>query len=121
MPCARVDDLRLWGQRHGLITHCSSGQRRRGRAELDRRRVEARELLYGLFLGRVHGLQRTRRRRLARLGRLASDGVPGGDTWREEADGRLGWSWDPSQLATVRHVAVASAVESAQPEPGRRG
>jgi predicted RNA-binding Zn ribbon-like protein len=97
-------DLRRWGQRYGLLAANASGEER---AEL-RKAIKARELLYRLFLARA--------RREAYSGDdLASlkEFVAGAHraATLEQVGGELEWHWSPSALATVRHVAVNSAVE----------
>ena len=116
-----VDDLRLWGQRRGVLTSGASGASGAdgdaGLAELAAAR-EARELLYELFLCRVRGRRAADADR-ARLSRLASEAYQAASL-DEEADGRLGWRWDPSRLASVRHVAMATAVELLSQSPTAR-
>jgi len=55
----------------------------------------------------------------SRLSRLASEAYQAASL-DEEADGRLGWRWDPSRLATVRYVATATAVELLSQNPTAR-
>jgi predicted RNA-binding Zn ribbon-like protein len=100
-------DLRLWGERHGLISRTIAGNGDE-QAELGRA-IEARELLYALFFARVHG-QATRKAQFAALAELAAEAY---DAARLEPadDGSVGWHWRRSELATVRHVAVAGAVD----------
>lgn len=109
-------DLRLWGQRYGLIAK-SLRLDADAEAEFERAR-DARELLYGLFDARAHG-RSVPKRDLARLAELAADAYRVADL-RVEADGAVGWHWSPSQLATVRHVVVTSAVELLGTEPSPR-
>ena len=116
-----VDDLRLWGQRRGVLSGGTSGTSGAdGDAGLTEfpAAIEARELLYELFLGRVHGRRASDADR-ARLSRLASEAYQAASL-EQEADGRLGWSWDPSRLATVRHVAVTAAVALLSQSPTAR-
>jgi predicted RNA-binding Zn ribbon-like protein len=105
-----VDDLRLWGQRRRVITGGVIANGADGDAEPIEltAALEARELLYQLFLNRARG-RRAPAADLSRLSGLASSAYQAAYL-NEGADGRLSWSWDPSQLATVRHVAVTSAV-----------
>jgi predicted RNA-binding Zn ribbon-like protein len=110
-----VDDLRLWGQRRGVLTSGAGGDA--GLAELAAA-LEARELLYELFLCRVRGRRAPDAGR-SRLSRLASEAFQAASL-DEEADGRLGWRWDPSRLASVRHVAIAAAVELLSQSPTAR-
>jgi predicted RNA-binding Zn ribbon-like protein len=124
-----VDDLRLWGQRRGVLTSGAdgtsgasgaggaSGADGAGLAELAAT-LEARELLYELFLCRVRGRRAPDADR-ARLSRLASEAFKAARL-DEEADGRLGWRWDPSRLASVRYVAIATAVELLSQSPTAR-
>jgi predicted RNA-binding Zn ribbon-like protein len=108
-------DLRLWGRRYGLLTK-SLRLPRDAEAELMRAR-EARELLYALFLRTVRG-QAARRDDLNRLHALATEAYAAASL-RAAADGRLGWQWNPSDLATVRHVVVTNGLHLLQ-EASRR-
>jgi predicted RNA-binding Zn ribbon-like protein len=110
-----VDDLRLWGQRRGLITSGTDGDALS--LELPAA-IEARELLYRLFLGRARG-HRAPAAELSQLSRLASSAYQAAHL-NQEADGQLSWSWDPTELATVRHVAVTSAVRLLSQSPTAR-
>lgn len=101
-----LDDLRLWGQRRGVLSGDASGDT--GLLELPAA-LEARELLYRVLLGRVRG-HRVPDADRARLRSLASMAYQAAHL-DQEADGRLNWSWDPARLPTVRHVAVTAAVE----------
>jgi predicted RNA-binding Zn ribbon-like protein len=101
-----VDDLRLWGQRSGLLG--SAADDGAGLLELPAA-LEARELLYKVFLDQVQG-RRVPDADRARLGGLASLAYQAASL-DQEPDGRLHWSWDRARLATVRHVAVATAVQ----------
>jgi predicted RNA-binding Zn ribbon-like protein len=118
-----VDDLYLWGQRRGVLTSGvgsvdgADGAAGADRAELSAA-LEARELLYQVFLARVHGRRASDADR-ARLGRLASAAYQAASL-DQEAGGRIGWSWDRSLLATVRHVAVTAAVELLSQSPTAR-
>ncbi|HEY6494860.1 MAG TPA: ABATE domain-containing protein [Trebonia sp.] len=100
-----IDDLRLWGQRSGVLSGGADGDQ--GPMELPAA-IEARELLYRLFLGRVRGdsAPDADRSRLAGLAARAYQAAALG----QQADGRLSWSWDPARLTTVRHVAITTAV-----------
>ena len=80
--------------------------------------LEARELLYELFLCRARGRRAADADR-ARLSRLAAEAFQAASL-DEEPDGRLGWRWDPSRLASVRHVAIATAVELLSQSPTAR-
>lgn len=106
-------DLRVWGQRYGLI----SASAKLDASELEHAR-EARELLYALFQDRAH--QRpTPRSALARLAELAAEAYRAGEL-RTQADGTVRWHWSRSDLATVRHMAVVSAVELLHDDPSDR-
>lgn len=109
-------DLRLWGQRRGLLSAPTEGGDNDG-AEL-RRAIEARELLYALFFARVHR-KPAFPADVQRLADLAAAAY-GAANLQTTADGRLNWCWSSSQLATVRHVAVTAAVELLGNEPGGR-
>ena len=106
-------DLRLWGRRYGLLARSA----KLDAAELERAR-ELRELLYGLFCARAH--QRALSERdVVRLGELAAEAFAAGRFELDE-QGRAGWHWSPSELATVRHVAVTSAAELLRAGPSPR-
>ena len=109
-------DLRLWGQRYGLLSR-SAPLGPGADAELVRARG-ARELLYDLFRARSHGAAPGRGQR-DQLAALAAEAYAAGSL-EATADGRLGWRWSPGDLATVRHVAVTSAVDLLQTEPSPR-
>jgi predicted RNA-binding Zn ribbon-like protein len=96
-------DLRRWGQRYGLL-----GSRVRvDRVEL-RRAIQARELLYRLFLARATG-QTLPAGELAAVGDLAASAFHAA-ALEPAADGTIGWRWPSSELSTIRHVVVTSAV-----------
>jgi predicted RNA-binding Zn ribbon-like protein len=103
-------DLRLWGQRYGLLSRSLRLPRDAG-AELTRAR-EARELLYGLFLRTSHE-RAPRRDDLRRLHELATQAYEAASL-RVGADGRIGWHWSQSDLSTVRHLAVTNALRLLQ-------
>jgi predicted RNA-binding Zn ribbon-like protein len=111
-------DLRLWGQRYGLLGASARLGADAGQ-ELERARG-ARELLYEIFTARVHGRPATQAQlaSLADLARAASEA----GSLRLAPDGAVRWGWSRSELATVRHVAVTSGVEllRAQPSPRLR-
>jgi predicted RNA-binding Zn ribbon-like protein len=109
-------DLRVWGQRYGLIAR-SLKPDDQAHAELERARA-ARELLYTLFSARAHQ-QPPRKRDLARLAELAVEAY-GVASLRVDADGGVRWRWSPSKLAAIRHLVVASAVELLHTEPSSR-
>jgi predicted RNA-binding Zn ribbon-like protein len=110
-----ASDLRGWGERRGVIS-AGAGDDADGR-ELAAA-LEARELLYRLFLGRALG-HRASAADLSRLSRLASSAYQAARL-EQDRDGRLGWSWDRSQLATVRHAAVTSALQLLSQDPTAR-
>jgi predicted RNA-binding Zn ribbon-like protein len=109
-------DLRLWGQRYGLIS-ASTKLDEHAQAELEQAR-EARELLYTLLYARTHN-RPAPRPALARLADLAGDAYRAADL-RTQADGTVRWQWSRSDLATVRHVAVTSALELLHGNPSDR-
>lgn len=108
-------DLRLWGQRYGLLAR--SLPMHDAAAELERARA-ARELIYALLFARVHG-RRPRKSELARLAELAADAYRAA-TLQIDEDGAVRWRWSPSELATVRHVAVTEAVQLLDHPPSAR-
>ena len=108
-------DLRQWGARRGVVAAGASSPD--DDAELARAR-EARELMYGLFLTRVRG-SAADARELDQLAELAADAYRAGSLERD-ADGRVGWRWSAADLATVRHVAVTSAVALLATGPSAR-
>jgi predicted RNA-binding Zn ribbon-like protein len=109
-------DLALWGKRRGLITRPAAAGADE-QAELGRA-VEARELLYDLFFAHVHG-HAMRKAQLARLAELVTEAYGAGHL-RPADDGSVGWRWSRSELATVRHVAVASALDLLRSSPAGR-
>lgn len=100
-----VADLRLWGQRRGVISDGADGD---GPPLELPAALEARELLYRLFLDAARG-RRAPDGDLSRLSGLASAAYQAARL-EQDAVGSLSWHWDPARLATVRHVAVTSAV-----------
>jgi predicted RNA-binding Zn ribbon-like protein len=109
-------DLRLWGNRHGLISRAvSAGEDEL--TELSRAR-EARELLYALFFARVHG-QPAIKAQLARLAELSAEAY-GAARLQPADDGSVEWRWSRSELATVRHATVAGAIELLRTSPSPR-
>jgi predicted RNA-binding Zn ribbon-like protein len=109
-------DLRLWGQRYGLISAQAAGNDQ-DRAEFDRA-IEARELLYALFLARRAG-QPAAEAQVARLTELGAAAYRAGNLQPND-DGSISWSWDRSELATIRHIAVTGAIDLLQAEPSAR-
>jgi predicted RNA-binding Zn ribbon-like protein len=99
-------DLRLWGQRYDLLSHSPIGGDER--AEF-RRALNARELLYALFLAQARDRQPTR----TDVDRLAALVPPAytAASLEPATDGHLTWHWNPSQLSTIRHIAVTAAVD----------
>jgi predicted RNA-binding Zn ribbon-like protein len=108
-------DLQLWGRRHGLISRTTGADAHEG--ELTGAR-EARELLYSLFFGRVHGTPDSKTD-LARLGVLAAAAYGAARLQRAE-DGSVDWHWSRSELSTIRHVAVTSAIDLLRSDPSPR-
>jgi predicted RNA-binding Zn ribbon-like protein len=100
-------DLRLWGQRQGLISRAAAADSDE-RVELSRAR-EARELLYALFFARVRG-QPTPKAQLARLAQLTTEAY-GAARLQPADDGSIAWHWSRSELASIRHVTVAGATD----------
>ena len=109
-------DLRLWGRRSGLLARALRIDAD-APAELERAR-EARELIYTLLFARVHG-QRPDKSALARLAELAADAYRAA-ALQTDGDGAVRWHWSPSDLATVRHVAVTAAVQLLDHAPSAR-
>jgi predicted RNA-binding Zn ribbon-like protein len=106
-------DLRRWGQRYGLL----SVDARVDRAEL-RRALEAREVLYVLFDAIAEG-RRPPRPELERLGALGAAAYRAG-TLEEAPSGKVTWRWPNTELSTVRHVAVAGALDLLRDDRIRR-
>jgi predicted RNA-binding Zn ribbon-like protein len=109
-------DLRVWGRRYGLLGR-SARLDATAEAEFDRAR-EAREVLYALFFARAHD-RPLPRAALARVSELAADAYRAA-ALQTAADGRLEWRWDRAELATIRHVAVTSAIELLHAGPSPR-
>jgi predicted RNA-binding Zn ribbon-like protein len=109
----RPADLRLWGQRHDLISRSAAGTVDE-RAELRRAR-EARELLYTLFFAHVHGRQASKAQ-FAQLARLAASAY-GAASLQPADDGSAGWRWSRSELPSIRHVVVAGAIDLLRSDP----
>lgn len=108
-------DLRRWGERYGLIT-ARAGDEKADQAEFGRA-IEARELLYAVFLARRDGEPVTAEQ-LARLSELGAAAYRAGQLQRD--DGRISWSWDPASLDSIRHVAVTEAIDLLRTEPSAR-
>jgi predicted RNA-binding Zn ribbon-like protein len=109
-------DLRLWGVRYGLIAR-SPARGKDIEAEFEHAR-EARELLYGLFFARVHD-QNPPKAALARLAELGAEAYRAA-TLVLSADGSVRWQWTRSDLATIRHRAVTSAIDLLHAPPSPR-
>jgi predicted RNA-binding Zn ribbon-like protein len=99
-------DLVQWGRRHDLLSR--SIRSRDDQAEL-RRALAARELLYALFSDRVHDRDASDAD-LRRLASLAAEAYRAASL-EPASDGQLAWRWSPSELATIRHVAVTAALD----------
>jgi predicted RNA-binding Zn ribbon-like protein len=109
-------DLRLWGQRYGLLA-ASAKLGADADEELGRAR-RARDLLYDVFTARVHG-RRPSDAQLAELADLARAAYQAGRL-RPADGGAIAWHWNRSDLATVRHVAVTSGLELLAADPSPR-
>jgi predicted RNA-binding Zn ribbon-like protein len=108
-------DLKLWGQRHDLIARVTGDGDEQ--AELSRAR-EARELLYALLFARAHG-QPTSDAQLARLAQLTAEAYRAARLQPGD-DGSVAWRWSRSELASIRHIAVASATDLLRESPSPR-
>jgi predicted RNA-binding Zn ribbon-like protein len=107
-------DLRRWGQRYGLLSHAPA---RDDDDEL-RRAIEARELLYAVFTGRIEG-RAPSRAQLDQLAALVTTAYAAAELRRDDT-GAIEWRWRRSELSTVRHTAVTNAVQLlAQPPTPR--
>jgi predicted RNA-binding Zn ribbon-like protein len=109
-------DLRLWGQRYGLLGTSAQLDPDAG-DELGRARA-ARDLLYDILAARTEGRPAAgpQLAELADLARLAyqAGGLKPAD------DNSVRWQWSRSDLASVRHVAVTSGIELLRAEPSPR-
>jgi predicted RNA-binding Zn ribbon-like protein len=101
-----AEDLRTWGVRYGLLDGAARSTRP-GREYA--RAIEARELLYRMCCDRVGGAADDVEN-LEQLSELAADAVRCGRLVAR-AGGLLHWQFDDTELATVRHVAITSALE----------
>jgi predicted RNA-binding Zn ribbon-like protein len=114
-------DLAAWGQRYGILTDARADTGAAGgldaAAELARA-LSARELLYAVFVGRVAG-QPVPGESLSRLAGLAGEAYGAGGL-RPAGDGSVRWTWPLGELATVRHVAVTSALDLLRDVPDGR-
>ena len=100
------EDLRAWGRRYGTLTDtatCQQPARELARA------IQARELLYRLCFSRVHG-GKDDPDDLRQLATLHTQALAAAGLKSDPGD-RLRWCWEDTELATVRHIAVASAVD----------
>jgi predicted RNA-binding Zn ribbon-like protein len=112
---ATAADLRRWGQRYGLLSHVPAHDA--GDDEL-RRAIEARELLYVVFVGRIQG-HAPSRAQLDELAALAASAYAAAELRRADT-GAIDWRWRRSELSTVRHTAVTDSVQLlAQPATPR--
>jgi predicted RNA-binding Zn ribbon-like protein len=109
-------DLCLWGQRYGLLGASAKPGADAG-AELVLAR-RARDLLYDVFAARVHD-RPAASAQLAELAELARTAYSAARLQPAD-DLSIRWYWNPSDLATVRHVAVTSGVELLRAEPSPR-
>jgi predicted RNA-binding Zn ribbon-like protein len=109
-------DLRLWGQRYGLISR-SRITDERAEAEFKKAR-QARELLHTLLIARVRH-RPLPKRALARVAELAAEAYRAASL-QPDRDGSLRWRWNRSELATIRHVAVTSAIDLLHADPSPR-
>ena len=109
-------DLRVWGQRYGLLGPSARLAADAG-DELDRAR-RARDLLYHVFAAFIDG-RPAARAQLAELAELARAAYQAGSL-RAGDDHSVHWHWNPSDLATVRHVAVTSGLELLRAMPSPR-
>ena len=109
-------DLRLWGRRYGLISRSAAADADE-QDELNQAR-EARELLYSLFFTHVHG-QPLSKARLARLAQFAAVAY-GAASLQPVDDGSVEWHWSRSELSTIRHLAVVSAIDLLRNSPSPR-
>jgi len=108
-------DLAAWGERYGILTAA--------RADTDAaaklaRALSARELLYAVFLSRVTG-RPVSGESLSRLAGLAAQAY-GAGSLRPAGDGSVRWTWPASDLDSVRHVAVTSALDLLRDLPDDR-
>jgi predicted RNA-binding Zn ribbon-like protein len=98
-------ELRRWGQRYGLLSKASAHDP--GGDELARA-IEARELLYAVFVARIGGIAPSRAQ-LDQLAALAAVAYAAAELRRDDT-GTIEWRWRRTDLATVRHIAVTEAV-----------
>lgn len=108
-------DLRVWGRRQRLLAPSATASDEA--AELARA-TRTRELLHSLLKARVDGANPTQSQ-LDELASLASEAY-GAAALARGSDGELAWRWNRNDLASVRHTAVASAVELLSSSPTGR-
>ena len=113
----RPADLWLWGERYGLLEAPVNLDPDAAEAELGHAR-HARDLLYDVFAARVHRRPASAAQ-LAELAGLAATAYQGASL-RPAPDGGIRWRWSRSELATIRRVAVTSAVELLGAQPSAR-
>lgn len=101
-----VADLRRWGQRYGLL---SNGPIHDPDSTELRRAIDARELLYAVFVARING-RAPSRAQLDELAAFAADAYAAAELRRQET-GAVYWRWRQTELSTVRHTAVNAAVQ----------
>jgi predicted RNA-binding Zn ribbon-like protein len=112
---ATAADLRRCGQRYGLLSNV--GAHHPGGHELARA-LEARELLYTVFVARIDG-RAPSRAQLDQLATLAAAAYAAAELGSDDT-GAIEWRWRRSELSTVRHTAVADALQLlAQPPTPR--
>jgi len=106
----------MWGLRYGLIAR-SGPSNESAEAEFKQAR-EARELLYALFFARARH-RPLPKAALPRVAELAADAYRAASL-EAGRDGSLRWHWSPAELATIRHIAVTSAIDLLHTEPSPR-
>jgi predicted RNA-binding Zn ribbon-like protein len=108
-------DLWKWGRRYGLLGRSVRSADAEGEFARARR---ARELLYAIFLAQVQR-RAVPPNQLDALGTLGAAAYAAA-TLRPGPDGGLEWRWTPSDLESVRHIAVASAIRLLEGAPSER-
>jgi predicted RNA-binding Zn ribbon-like protein len=102
---ATAADLRRWGQRYGLLSDASV----HGLSDQElRRALEARELLYAVFVARIQR-RAPSRAQLDQLGALAAAAYESAELHCDDT-GAIEWRWRRSELSTIRHTAVTAAL-----------
>jgi predicted RNA-binding Zn ribbon-like protein len=108
-------DLWRWGQRYDLLSNVPVDDP--GDDEL-RRAIEARELLYAVFVARIQG-HAPLRAQLDRLAELGAAAYAAAVLCCHDT-GAVEWHWRRTELSTVRHAAVTDALQLlAQPPTPR--